>query len=541
MKKAYLYIRVSTDEQADKGYSQRDQNERLVRYCEQNSISVTKVIFEDHSAKNFKRPEWSKMLYDIRRTKGRPDMILFTKWDRFSRNITESYQMISILFKLNVQPISIEQPLDMSIPESKMMLAIYLAASEVDNDRRALNVFYGMRRAKKEGRWMGTAPVGYTNLTSPAGQRYIAPKQPQADIMKWVFKEISKGTYATDQIRQQANLLGLKCSRMNFWRMVRNPVYCGKLMMKAFKEEEAYLVDGLHEPLISEALFYDVQDVLEGRKRKVAAKVVCLKSLPLRGFIRCFKCSRMLSGSASKGKYKHYYYYHCFDGCNVRHNAVATNDAFLDILKSWIINPAAVELLRLVITSVYRFRTKSEFNERAQVLKEISKQNEKLAKARQLLLDGDIDASDYKSIKTDCEALMVRSEAKLQEISEKQVVKIDIDKLVDRMIESFSKLNKLFENADIKKQRHIVSSLFPENIDFDGKVLRTPRTNVIAQAIYIINSKLEGNKKGKDPFEKDLSLGVSPTRFELISLVPETKILSIELRRQDRKYMDSFN
>ena len=51
MKIADLYIRVSTDEQADKGYSQRDQEERLRRYCELHQIATGHVIFEDHSAK----------------------------------------------------------------------------------------------------------------------------------------------------------------------------------------------------------------------------------------------------------------------------------------------------------------------------------------------------------------------------------------------------------------------------------------------------------------------------------------------------------
>jgi len=49
------------------------------------------------------------------------------------------------------------------VPESKIMLAIHLSAPEVENDRRALNVFNGMRRARKEGRWMGPAPIGYLN------------------------------------------------------------------------------------------------------------------------------------------------------------------------------------------------------------------------------------------------------------------------------------------------------------------------------------------------------------------------------------------
>lgn len=67
--------------------------------------------------------------------------------------------MISTLNKLGIEPQAVEQPLDLSIPENKMMLAIYLSAPEVENDRRALNTFYGMRRARKEGRLMGRAPL----------------------------------------------------------------------------------------------------------------------------------------------------------------------------------------------------------------------------------------------------------------------------------------------------------------------------------------------------------------------------------------------
>ncbi len=57
MRIADLYIRVSTDEQADKGYSQRNQEEVLRKYCEINCITVRKVIYEDYSSKSFIRPE----------------------------------------------------------------------------------------------------------------------------------------------------------------------------------------------------------------------------------------------------------------------------------------------------------------------------------------------------------------------------------------------------------------------------------------------------------------------------------------------------
>lgn len=77
---ADLYIRVSTDEQADKGYSQRHQEDVLRKYCEINRIEVRKIIFEDHSAKTFNRPAWKKYLIDLKKHKNIADVVLFTKW-----------------------------------------------------------------------------------------------------------------------------------------------------------------------------------------------------------------------------------------------------------------------------------------------------------------------------------------------------------------------------------------------------------------------------------------------------------------------------
>lgn len=137
MQIADLYIRVSTDEQADKGYSQRDQEERLRKHCISQNIRIDRIIFEDHSAKTFERPEWQKYMDSFRRGKSGKEtrLLLFTKWDRFSRNISEADQMISKLTKLNISPQAIEQPLDLRVPENKLLLAIYLLTPEVENDR----------------------------------------------------------------------------------------------------------------------------------------------------------------------------------------------------------------------------------------------------------------------------------------------------------------------------------------------------------------------------------------------------------------------
>jgi hypothetical protein len=160
-----------------------------------------------------------------------------------------------------------------------------------------------MRRARKEGRYMGLAPIGYTNKTDEAGRKYIAINEPQAGILRWSFEEIAKEVYIinTEQVFKMAREKGFTGTKSLFWFAIRNPVYCGKIFIPNYKEDESRFVKGQHEPLIPEDLYYQVQDVLDGRKRnQYRLKVVSNSTLPLRGFLICPTCGKVLTGSASK-------------------------------------------------------------------------------------------------------------------------------------------------------------------------------------------------------------------------------------------------
>jgi site-specific DNA recombinase len=496
MKTADLYIRVSTDEQADKGYSQRNQEEVLRRYCEANSIRVRKVIYEDHSAKSFVRPEWTKLLLDLRKNRNtKPDLILFTKWDRFSRNAPDAYQMINTLRKLDVEPQAVEQPLDLSIPENKMMLAIYLTSGEVENDRRALNVFYGMRRAKKEGRWMGTAPIGYINKVYENGHKYIAPKDKEADIMRWVFKSISEEIFNTEQIWRLAKQKGLKCSKNNFWVAIRNPIYCGKIFIPKYKDEESRFVNGQHEPLINEALFFQAQDVLNGRGRKKISKpkIVSEDLLPLRGFVNCPKCNRALTGSASKGRNQYYYYYHCLPSCGFRQKAEVMNAAFLLELKKYVPHHAVAELFKSIIQDVNKNQTQNSNNERRHVINQIEEQNARVTKSRNLLLADAIEPADYKLIKAEAEEKINSLEAR---IAAYNVAVKNIDKILNTAAGAISSLDLLYETGNTKQKREIIGSIFSDKLVFENGAYRTAKVNEAAELIYVINNDLQSKKNG---------------------------------------------
>ncbi len=518
MKKADLYVRVSTEEQADKGYSIRSQEEVLRKYCNIQNILVRKVIYEDFSAKTFNRPAWIEMLDKIKKEKVKGiDLLLFTKWDRFSRNAGDAYQMINILRKAGIDPQAVEQPLDLSIPENKMMLAFYLAAPEVENDRRALNTFYGMRRARKEGRYLTTGPYGYVNRTTDTGKKTIVPVEDKANLVRWAFEQIASTDIHIDQIRQELNKRGLNCSKSNFYTLLKNPVYCGKIVVPEYRDEPRQLVQGQHEPIITEALFYEVQDILSGKKRTQLVKITTDDSLPLRGFLLCPKCGKQLTGSASKGRYQYYYYYHCLAACGSRYKAELANDSFANELKRFIPKSGMAELFRLVVQDVYSQQAGSQSEGRKELLNQIQVQNDTITKARKLLLDDAIDSADYKSIKLECETKLLSLEAKLTGFGKST---FDLEGNINKAIDTFNRLDIIYKGSDTAKKRSIIGSIYPEKLCFDGYTYRTGRINEAAQLIFLINSKLSAKKNRTNLVSPKLSdsvagAGLEPTTFGL--------------------------
>src|SRR3990172_1297418 len=245
MKKVILYVRVSTDEQAKTGNSLKDQEIKLIAYCKANNIEIVAIYREDYSAKTFNRPEFKNLIEFIKKNKNCADALLTIKWDRFSRNIEESYAMITKLRSFGIVPQAMEQPLDLSIPENKLMLAFYLAAPEVENDRRSMNILSGIRRARLDGRWTQQAPLGYKNTRDENNRPIIVPNEITKHIT-YLFNELAKDERSQQEIRLELARKGFKCSKNNFSKLLRNKVYIGLIRIKAEKDKPEYFVRGLH-------------------------------------------------------------------------------------------------------------------------------------------------------------------------------------------------------------------------------------------------------------------------------------------------------
>ncbi len=511
-KKAILYFRVSTDEQAD-GYSLAHQEERLRSYCDLQGINVVATYREDHSAKTFERPEFQKILGFLKKNKGIADLLLFTKWDRFSRNAGDAYGMINILKKLQMEPQAIEQPLDLTIPENKMMLAFYLAAPEVENDRRALNTLVGMRRARKEGRWLGQAPKGYKNGRDELNKPLLIPDERFAPIVAWAFEQMALGISDIDTVRKQVNEKGLPVGRSQFWNLIHNMVYCGRVEISAYKDESAHYVKGIHKPLITEAIFDEVQDILHGRKRVTKVRSTKDENLPLRSFVVCKSCGRPITGSGANGNGGKYYYYHCQTAtvCKERYRADVAHESFAELLKSISAKKEILELYYHIMSDFFRKNGSDKTKQTKEIQAQIDKLKQRIQNAQALMLDAELSAAEYKDIRNALTPEIESLERKKVSILTSED---DYQKYLDEGIPLLQNIDKHWLAADLAGKQHIVGSIFPQKLIFEKSSYRTIEENPVLSLIANASAVFSDSKKKKGQQFADLSTLVPRTGFE---------------------------
>lgn len=511
MKRAIIYTRVSTDEQADRGYSLGHQEEQLRRYAEVKGIEVVEHFQDDASAKSFNRPEFKRLLEFMRKNKRRVDYLLFIKWDRFSRNISEAYKMIDTLTTLGVECNATEQPLDLSVPENKLLLAIYLATPEIENDRRSLNTRSGMRKAMKEGRWVSTPPKGY-KMGRDAMNKPIMVLTEDAAYIKQAFELYSTGLYSKNEVRGMLTKKGFKICKNQFCNLLRNPLYYGKIFIPEYKDEEAILVNGIHEAIIDEDLFKKCQRIEFGTKKNMPKPNAKNEMLPLRGNLICKDCGGTLTGSGSKGNGGKYFYYHCQHGCKERFRAVDAHSSFQDYISSLEIKPEIASLYLAVMEDIFI----AEEGDRKKELKSLDNSmqeiRQKLTSMEDKFITDQIERDTYKRMKTHYQ----------QEIWKLQEKKNDIESMDSAFIQytkwGFSLLINLpeyYNNASLEIKQKIIGSIFPEKLVFSEGTYRTNKPNEVLTLLCSNINGLGGNKKGQEVISNSMpflapSLGLEP-------------------------------
>jgi DNA invertase Pin-like site-specific DNA recombinase len=494
MKRAILMARVSSDEQA-KGYSLDIQVDKLSSHCSREDIQVLNVYREDHSAKNFNRPEFKKLLTYLKANKGKVDLLLVTTWDRFSRNVTESYAVLEQLKQMGVEVQAIEQPLDLSIPENLLILGVYLNLPDIDNKRRSIKITEGVRAAAAAGRWMGMAPYGYKNAKDEGNKPIIVPNEKAATVKK-IFQELAKGK-AQAEVREALKKKGVSIARATFSEMVRNRVYIGEIHVREGKEKKGgYYVKGLHQPIIEQALFDKVQVHLEGnyKVQQVSKPKVFQEELHLRGLLLCDCCGKPMTGSASRSKNgTRHFYYHCNHCGNQRIRAERTHEIMKDILSELKVNQQAKKLYETMVKKLLHNK-QTDTRPIAKIQADIKQLQSRLDALDDNLMDKVIDAAGYAKAKGRYTTELQKLQAELDSQGSTQSA---FQKFLKTGIHLLEELPTFYEKSSLQTKREVVCSIFPEKIIIAEKKSRTPKINKAVLLITAMDKGLNGNKKGQ--------------------------------------------
>ena len=293
-KRVFIYIRVSTDSQAEEGYSLGEQESRLIKYCEAMGWEVIRVFVDPgYSGANLERPAIQELISEVK--KGNADIVLVDKLDRLSRSQFDTLYMIQkVLTPNECAFVSRAESFDTSSPFGRAMVGILAVFAELERERIKERMQDGKAGRAKEGKYRGGAyyPTGY-DYDENTG--YLVINDYDAMQVREVFKLFNERT----PIYTIVNIMNEKGYKTTIgkgkgkgeWndtrirKMVQNQTYIGKLYHKG------EWLQGGHEPIIDMETWERAQIIVAEREKDNEHKKIGRRyKAPLGGLIWCNNC-----------------------------------------------------------------------------------------------------------------------------------------------------------------------------------------------------------------------------------------------------------
>ncbi|MCP8313125.1 MAG: recombinase family protein [archaeon] len=376
MKNALAYARVSTKEQAEKGLSIPAQLKAIREYASSHCFRILEeYVDEGESAKTSDRPEFRRMIKRCQKDKT-IDAVIVHKIDRFSRNNIDFYAYKAILKKEGVRLLSVTENIDQN-PSGEFIENVLVAMAQFYSSNLAEEVLKGMREKFERGEWPVKAPIGYKHVRDEKGHSEVVEDKNTSYLIKQMFKLYATGQYSLGSLSEEMGNRGLKTKRGKFLspeqikEILQNKFYTGKMVM--WNDE----IQGKHKPIIEDALFNQVRNVLA--ERKITQDRWQKRDFLLRGLVYCQSCQRRLTAEIHpRGEY-----YRCQNNLNNKceERYISTKMLENQVKTLYNLMEPSVKLLKLLkaeIEEVQRnFQDKSK-NEILNLKRKISENEAKL-------------------------------------------------------------------------------------------------------------------------------------------------------------------
>lgn len=249
---AAIYIRVSTDAQAEEGYSIDAQKEALQAYCVMKGIKNYKFYIDGGwSGSNIDRPMLQEMIRDC--NNGYVTHCIVYKLDRLSRSQKDTLYLIEDVLNFNkVDFVSINENLDTATPMGKLMIGILSAFAQLERENIRERTRMGMKERVKQGYWPGggNIPFGYDY---DKNEGILVPNQDSA-IVKDIFDLYIQGV----PCYTIAKLTGLKYDKL-IRDIIDRKTYTGII------EYNGVIYPGRHKAIIDKETYEKAKELRESK------------------------------------------------------------------------------------------------------------------------------------------------------------------------------------------------------------------------------------------------------------------------------------
>ena len=223
MKKAVIYIRVSTTQQVEDGVSLDTQAAKLKQYCELNDLDVVEIISDNGiSGKTTNRPGFQKVM-NMRNNKS-VDVIAVYSLSRFARNTIDTLNIVENMNKKAVSLYSFTEKIDTSSAIGRFFLTTLASLAQLEREQLAERTKAALQYKKSNNERIGQIPFG-KQLNADGTHLENNPNEQQA--IKLVFQLRSDGlSYAAIaselERRNIANKAGLsKWNKSQIFRIIK--------------------------------------------------------------------------------------------------------------------------------------------------------------------------------------------------------------------------------------------------------------------------------------------------------------------------------
>lgn len=365
-----IYCRVSTDQQVRDGDSIQAQLSALKSYCEKNGYEIAGIYTDDGISGTLlnERDELQRLLDDVR--SGKIDLLIFTKLDRYFRNLKHYLNTQEVLDKYNVPWIAIWENYETRTPQGRLMVnqMLSFAQFEAEQTGQRINQVFSFKKTNHEV-LSGKIPFGYK-----IENKHLVVDPEKADIVRQVFQTYISTGGVSETLRRTEGL-GLPRTQRAIKLLLQNRKYIG----------ECYGIENYHEAIIDRDTFDMVQEMLGRNVRQTKFRTYIFS-----GLCTCSNCGRRMIGTTDKIKPKNerYKVYRCM--CHYR--------AIQDCINSKSLNEKKLEkyLVENLKTLAFADISVKDKRKATNYEKKIANTEKKISRLKELYLNELITLDDYK-------------------------------------------------------------------------------------------------------------------------------------------------